>query len=62
MKLYCTEEPFIKYNGGVSDDIGYYGWVIAKSTSIIWEDSDQVPGNAMEIDSLCAESGDMLMF
>ena len=47
-------------DGGVSDSIGYYGWVIATSSTILYEDKGQITGNEEEMDSCRAEAGALL--
>ena len=51
-----NDELWIVSDGGTHNGLGYFGWVIATSTSVLWEDYGQVPGNAEQMDSLRAES------
>ena len=51
---------WIVTDGGVSDSIGYYGWVIATDTTILYESQGSVQGNDEEMDSTRAESGALL--
>jgi len=47
-------------DGGVSDSIGYFGWVIATDTTILFEGKGSVQGNDEEMDSTRAESGALM--
>ena len=47
-------------DGGLFQDHGYYGWVIANDASIIWEGRGRVPGNHDQFDSLRSESSGFL--
>ena len=56
----CAPKLWIVSDGGLCRDLGYYGWVIANDTSIIWEGRGQVPENHQQFDSLRYESGGFL--
>ena len=51
---------WIVTDGGVKDSMGYYGWVIATDTSVLYESNGCVPGNGEEMDSCRAESVGLL--
>ena len=51
---------WIVSDGGLCQDIGYYGQFIANDTSIIWEGWGQLPGNNTQFDSLRSESSGFL--
>ena len=52
LDLLSADEIYIVSDGGVADNVGYYGWVIATSSTIIIEGHGFVPGNPSHIDSL----------
>ena len=60
MEFCCANQLFVVSDGGVSEGLGYYGWVIANPSTIIWEGGGQGPVSAIEMDSLCAESRGLL--
>ena len=47
---------WIVSDGGLDLDQGYYGWVIADATQIIYEGSGKTPGNSTQLDSLRSET------
>jgi len=55
-QAYINEELWIVSDGGTHNGLGYFGCVIATSTSILWEDYGQVGGNAEQMDSLRSEN------
>ena len=60
LDLLSAETIYIVSDGGTVNNEGYYGWVIATSSTIIIEGHGYVPGNPSQIDSLRAESMGML--
>ena len=60
MELTCAQSLWIVSDGGLFQNHGYYGWVIANDTSIIWEGRGRVPGNHDQFDSLRSESSGFL--
>ena len=61
MYFSCAPQLWIVSDGGLCQDIGYYGWVIANDTSIIWEGRGQVPGNNTQFDLLGLKAVDSYM-
>ena len=60
LDLMSVDTIWIVSDGGKGDAIGYYGWVVATGTNIIYEGEGHVPGNPLHLDSLRAESMGML--
>ena len=47
-------------DGGVAEEDGYYGWVIATDTTILWEGNGYVPSNPKLLETLRAEGSSHL--
>eukprot|EP00957_Ditylum_brightwellii_P168857 12852570-Ditylum_brightwellii.AAC.1 len=47
---------YLATDGGVKDNIGYYGWVIASVIEIVSEAKGYAPGPLKQMESLRAES------
>ena len=60
MDFTCAPALWIVSDGGLFQDLVYYGWVIANDTSIIWEGRGQVPENNTQFDSLRSERSGFL--
>eukprot|EP00957_Ditylum_brightwellii_P155434 11831294-Ditylum_brightwellii.AAC.2 len=58
--LQTTEEIWVVTNGGVNESYGYFGFVIATGSQILWKGHRQAQGNAMQMESLRAGSGGRL--
>eukprot|EP00957_Ditylum_brightwellii_P184154 14026876-Ditylum_brightwellii.AAC.1 len=58
--LQTTEEIWVVTNGGVNKSYGYFRFVIATGSQILCKGNGQAQGNAMQIESLRAESGGRL--
>eukprot|EP00957_Ditylum_brightwellii_P192070 14621560-Ditylum_brightwellii.AAC.1 len=54
--LQTTEEIWIVTDGGVNKEYGYYGFVIAMDTTILWKGNGQAYGNPQQMESQQAES------
>eukprot|EP00957_Ditylum_brightwellii_P086885 6612694-Ditylum_brightwellii.AAC.1 len=51
---------YLVTDSGVKDDIGYYDWVMATVIIIVWEAKGHAPGPLKQMESLRAESIDLL--
>ena len=60
VELLSADVIWIVSDGGVTENTGYYGWVIADSYKILFEGSGITLGNPDQMDSLRAESSSML--
>eukprot|EP00957_Ditylum_brightwellii_P103158 7862087-Ditylum_brightwellii.AAC.1 len=49
-------ELWVVSDGGVKEGYGYFGFVIATETQILWKGQGQVQGNSVQMESLQAES------
>jgi hypothetical protein len=58
--LTTAEDLFLVTDGGANDGHGYFGWVIATSSEILWRGKGRVPGNRHLMESLRTESVGML--
>eukprot|EP00957_Ditylum_brightwellii_P059261 4498348-Ditylum_brightwellii.AAC.1 len=50
--LQMSEEIWVVTDGGVNQQLGYFGFVIATSTQILWKGDGQAQGNAIQMESL----------
>ena len=60
MEFLCSDHLWLVSDGGLTADLGYYGWVIASDSYILYEGKGRVPSNTSQIDSLRSESMGML--
>ena len=56
LDLLTTEYIWIVSDGGLAHTQGYYGWVIATDTDILYEGRGRVPSKPSHLDSLRSES------
>eukprot|EP00957_Ditylum_brightwellii_P028415 2145593-Ditylum_brightwellii.AAC.1 len=60
MHLQMGSELWIATDGGVKGPLGYFRWVIATKTQILWEGHGQSQSNPELVESLQAESTALL--
>ena len=60
MEFLCSDHLWLVSDGGLAGDLGYYGWVIANDSKVIWEGRGRTPGHSHQLDSLRTESSGML--
>eukprot|EP00957_Ditylum_brightwellii_P042699 3233550-Ditylum_brightwellii.AAC.1 len=53
--LQMGSELWVAADGGVKGSLGYFGWVIATETQVLWEGKGQSQSNPELIESLQAE-------
>eukprot|EP00957_Ditylum_brightwellii_P126230 9623181-Ditylum_brightwellii.AAC.1 len=54
--IQTTEEIWIVSGGRVKEGFGYFGFVVATGSRILWKGNGQSQGNHNRMKSLCAES------
>ena len=60
IEIQSAETLWVVSDGGLDDNLGYYGWVIANSSQILCEGRGLDPGNPEKLDSLRTERAGML--
>eukprot|EP00957_Ditylum_brightwellii_P147237 11211681-Ditylum_brightwellii.AAC.1 len=53
--MQLQEQIYFVIDGGLDDNIGYFGWVIATDQTILWENRGHVQGEKGQIETLCAK-------
>eukprot|EP00957_Ditylum_brightwellii_P148087 11275032-Ditylum_brightwellii.AAC.1 len=53
MHLHCDDNIWIVTDGGKEDIDGYYGWLIATDTTIMWEGKGYVQSNLLLLETQC---------
>eukprot|EP00957_Ditylum_brightwellii_P102502 7812040-Ditylum_brightwellii.AAC.1 len=54
--LQTTKGIWIVLDGGVKEGFGYFGFVVATRSKVLWKGNGQSQGNHNHMESICTES------